>query len=202
MVIKNERGTVKAIQIKSYGWPDATLRRFELIMSNFGAATGRIVCYLDADTLLLRDTTVSDFLTCLSETHQIAAVRHPGYFERSLMLRLVNSTSLGPWETRRSSAAYIPTKKRRDYICGGVMFGLTSAFWAMCEEIQQLIAIDSTKGYIAKHNDESYLNAWALRTRINRVSPEWAYADGYRNLRGIDPRILVIHKPSWWTREQ
>lgn len=202
IVEEHALGIITAIKIESYGWPDATLRRFELMINSFGSVNGSVVCYLDADTLMLRDTVALDFIACLSSNHQIAAVRHPGYYKRSPVLRLVNSTFLGPWETRRSSSAYIPIQQRKNYVCGGVIFGLTGGFQAMCEEIQQLIVSDSIKGLIAKHNDESYLNAWALRSRINRVSPEWAFAEDYRNLREINPRIQVLHKPVWWTREQ
>ena len=32
------------------------------------------------------------------------------------------------------------------------------------------------------------------------ATPEWAYADGYRNLVGLKPRITVIHKPKTFNR--
>jgi len=202
IVMERNLGTVRATQIESFGWPDATLRRFELMMRIFSAVNGRIVCYLDADTLLLRDTSIEDFQECLSDSRQVAAVRHPGYYKRSLILRIANSTFLGPWETRRQSAAFVPFQKRRSYVCGGVIFGLAASFREMCEDIRRCILSDFEKGIIAKHNDESYLNAWSLRTQTNKVSPEWAYAEGYRNLKGMNPRIQVLHKPNWWTRER
>lgn len=195
------RGTLQASTIESLGWPAATLRRYELMLSRFQAISGGVTCYLDADTLFCRDTSITDFLGHVSDVRPVATVRHPGYFKRSMPLRLLNVTVWGPWENRRSSSAYVPFSHRRDYVCGGVIFGLTAAFQRMCEEIQRLITVDRHRGIIARHNDESYLNAWCLRHSIERLSPEWAYAAGYRNLRDLTPRIEVIHKPSDWIRE-
>lgn len=201
LAVSNTRGNLKPSTIESLGWPAATLLRYELMLSRFHTVSGSVICYLDADTLFARDTTISDFLRHLTDTRPVAAVRHPGYFKRSMLLRLLNVSVLGPWETRRSSSAFVPFRHRKDYVCGGVIFGLAAAFRTMCEEIQHLIEIDRHRGIIARHNDESYLNAWCLQHSTARLSPEWAYAAGYRNLGDLKPRIEVVHKPSDWKRE-
>jgi len=205
MFLKLERSlktiTLRSVAIESLGWPRATLLRYELISKHLEPSNGDVVCYLDADTLMVRSTSSNDFKKHLSVESPIALVQHPGYFRRNAVHRTLTKSTLGPWETRSFSSAYVPFSMRSSYVCGGVIFGQKSAFIDMCHQLKSAIDRDAIKGIVAKHNDESYLNRWAMKRSVVRLSPEWAFSEGYRNLRGIIPRIQVIHKPSTWVRE-
>ena len=50
---------IKTFQISSYGWPEATLLRFHLILDHWEHVTGEIVMYLDADTEIVKPLSFS-----------------------------------------------------------------------------------------------------------------------------------------------
>lgn len=195
-------GTAKIVCIESLGWPHAALARHDLIATHIDQCSGKIVCYLDADTVFRSMTAYEDFEIELKTTQPIATVLHPGYFRRSLLFRALEHLPTGPWERNKQSSAFVPRVHRRNYVCSGVFFGERLAIKKMCEEVRELITKDQQIGYVAKWHDESYLNAWIAEKDIRRLPPEWAFAEGYPNLEGITPRIEVIHKPANWVRER
>jgi hypothetical protein len=71
----------------------------------------------------------------------------------------------------------------------------------MCRELAQMTDSDMKQNVIPRHNDESYLNAWSSKNEVRRLTPEWAFAEGYSNLRDLVPKIHVVHKPKEWVRE-
>ena len=194
--------TVNQFRIPSYGWPEATLLRFHLMTEHWEHATGEIVMYLDADTEIVSPLIFEDLfkLSTKSESNGVTPVLHPGYFNRSRLRNAVNRTKLGPWEIRIRSTAYVPFRLRRDYVCGGVIWGLREAFLQMCTSIKTNIDLDLQQSIVARHNDESHLNNWFANHPTLPATPEWAFASGYRNLVGMNPRIEVIHKPSTFKR--
>ena len=201
--IEFKNGTVlQKHLIPSYGWPEATLLRFHLMADHWAQVTGKIVMYLDADTEIVSPVIFADIfeLCTKSKSNGVTPVLHPGYFNRSWLRNAVNRTHLGPWENRRRSTAYVPIMARRKYVCGGVIWGLRESFFQMCISLKTNIDLDSQNGIVAKHNDESHLNNWFANYSTIPATPEWAFARGYSNLAGLDPRIEVIHKPSTFNR--
>ena len=194
--------TISQFQIPSYGWPEATLLRFHLMVEHWEHVTGEIVMYLDADTEIVSPLTFTDLfkLSSASISNGVTPVFHPGYFRRSKFRNAVNRTCLGPWENRKNSTAYVPFRSRRNYVCGGVIWGLREPFFKMCDNIKAKIDLDLQRDFVAKHNDESHLNNWFVSNPTLAATPEWAYASGYSNLAGLVPRIEVIHKPETFNR--
>ena len=194
--------TVRQFKIPSYGWPEATLLRFHLMVEHWAHVTGEIVMYLDADTEIVSPLIFADLfeLSSASTSNGVTPVFHPGYFKRSQLRNAVNKTGLGPWENRKNSTAYVPFRSRRNYVCGGVIWGLRESFFKMCVNIKAKIDLDLQHDIVAKHNDESHLNNWFVSHPTLAATPEWAFAAGYRNLKGLAPRIEVIHKPSTFNR--
>ena len=194
--------TVTQFRIPSYGWPEATLLRFHLMVEHWDHVTGEIVMYLDADTEIVAPLNFFDLNKfCLAPTSNgVTPVLHPGYYNRSKLLNALNRTKFGPWENRKGSSAFVPFKLRTEYVCGGVMWGLKKSYFELCNHIKQAIDLDSQNNIVAKHNDESHLNKWFTSHPTTAAIPEWAYADGYRNLVGLKPRIAVIHKPLTFKR--
>jgi hypothetical protein len=194
--------TVSPFRIPSYGWPEATLLRFHLMADHWQHVAGQIVMYLDADTEIVSPLKSADLLElCTKSTSNgVTPVLHPGYFNRSRLRNAINRTRLGPWEDRKHSTAYVGYSSRKNYVCGGVIWGLNEAFFQLCADIKPKIDIDLQNNVTAKHNDESHLNNWFTRNSTIAANPDWAYASGYKNLAGLNPRIEVIHKPSTFNR--
>ena len=194
--------SVSPFRIPSYGWPEATLMRFHLMVEHREQVTGEIVMYLDADTEIVSPLIFADLFefSSTSTSNGVTPVLHPGYFKRSRLRNAVNRTRLGPWENRKHSTAYVPFRSRKNYVCGGVIWGLRDSFFQMCLNIKAKIDLDLQRKIVAKHNDESHLNNWFISHPTLAATPEWAYASGYRNLAGLVPRIEVIHKPSTFIR--
>jgi len=194
--------TVSTFRIPSYGWPEATLLRFHLMVDHWEHVTGEIVMYLDADTEIVSPLIFADLfeLSTKSTSNGVTPVLHPGYFNRSRLRNAVNRTRLGPWENRTHSTAYVAYSSRKNYVCGGVIWGLNEAFSQLCNDMKAKIDTDLLHNVVAKHNDESHLNNWVANHPTTPATPEWAFASGYSNLAGLNPRIEVIHKPSTFNR--
>jgi glycosyltransferase involved in cell wall biosynthesis len=164
--------------------------------------TGEIVMYLDADTQIVSPLNFAELfeLSSASSSNGVTPVFHPGYFKRSRLRNAIIRTRLGPWENRKHSTAYVPFRSRRNYVCGGVIWGLRELFLQMCVNIKANINLDLEHNIVAKHNDESHLNHWFVSHPTLAATPEWAYASGYKNLACLMPRIEVIHKPATFNR--
>ena len=198
----SEHVEIQAFQIPSYGWPEATLLRFHLMLEHWKHIKGNIVVYLDADTEIAAPLQFSEFNGWCRAPHSngISLVLHPGYFNRSILFNFINRSRFGPWEHRRTSSAFVPFRFRKQYVCGGVFWGVRDSFKQLCITLKNQIDSDISRGVLAKHNDESHLNSWFYRNRTSAASPVWAYASGYKNLKGLSPKIHVIHKPSSFVR--
>lgn len=196
------RGVIEPIKIASLGWPEATLLRFHLFLENWSRVRGDIVMYMDADTQAVAPFGISDLISACRDPRSrgVALVQHPGYFNRNWLYRTACRTRLGPWESRRASSAFVKRQDRKTYVCGGVFWALNERFWQISTEIARCIDVDQSKKIRARHNDESHLNNWFVKNKCGTVTPDWAFADGYRNLRGLIPRIKVIHKPGDFVR--
>ena len=194
--------TIDSFQIPSYGWPEATLLRFHLMLEHWRHVSGDVVMYLDADTKIVAPLNFQELSRFCNNplSNGITPVLAPGYYKRFFPLKMIIRTRIGPWETNQKSTAYVPFNLRRNYVCGAVFWGLRDAFQKLCTELRSQIDADSKKRVIAKCNDESHLNRWFSVHSTIPASPEWAYASGYRNLKKLQPRIEVIHKPSNFVR--
>ena len=192
---------ISIFEIESLGWPEATLYRFELMTKHWSAVNGSIVMYMDADTEFVANFSYSDLLTAVeSSASGMVLVRHPGYFKRFFLWKPVFKSRIGPWERKRASLAFVPIIRRGHYVCGGVYWGLSDSFLRMSTQLAQNISTDESNFVRAKHNDESHLNWWLSQNSSSTVTPAWAFASGYRNLKTLTPIIEVVHKPDSFER--
>ena len=194
--------TINSFQILSYGWPEATLLRFHLMLEHWHHVSGDVVMYLDADTKIVAPLNFQDLSQFCNHplSNGITPVSHPGYYKRSTALNLISRTRFGPWETNQKSTSYVGFKLRKNYVCGAVFWGQRDAFHQLCVELRSQIDTDSKNKVVAKWHDESHLNKWISTHPTVLATPEWAYAPGYRNLRKLQPRIEVVHKASNFIR--
>ena len=188
------RVEVNTIEIPSYGWPEATLLRYQFFASNWATVTGRIVMYIDVDTIIASEVQIRDALPLDNEI-PIAMVKHPGYTHIPLWKALLARGPRGTWETNRHSKAYVNIFKRRTYVAGGVWLGEQKAIHEMISQLKNNVEYDLSKDFVAKWHDESHLNYWAANHTVRYLSPAWAYAPGYKNMKSYLPIVELVHKP-------
>jgi hypothetical protein len=183
--------------IPSYGWPEATLFRFKIMLAHQELAEGEIVAYIDADMRVISSLSTKMFSDPLAKStdSRIALVKHPGYAFRGRFYHFLIRSRFGPWGINRLSSAWVPRKIRSTYVCGGLFWGDSTSFFQLCRNLDQQVFTDELNGIRAKHNDESHLNRWSASNQHVFMGPEWVYAPGYKNLRHLTPIISVVHKP-------
>lgn len=193
---------IKFKSIPSLGWPDATLRRYEIMLSAWPLVAHDLVAYIDADMEFVRRFSVLDLVEPLTSTAEIILVHHPGYFNRHPIYRFLLKTALGPWEHRKASAAYVPRQFRITYVCGGMFWGRALAFHELLQQLSLSVKSDSEGSFRAKHNDESHLNRWFTEQTERCVvePPRWAFDATYRHLSGITPIVAAVRKPKTFKR--
>lgn len=207
----SEKLNVRVIshEIPSLGWPDATLLRYRLISQFSETIHEDILMHLDADMLLHRAISAEELVSVMK--NGICLVRHPGYY-RPQGMRLVSLYSqnfrtasmdlylmikkggLGLWETRDSSAAFVPRNKRLTYVCGGTWWGYRDEILELSKELSSRIDRDLSVGQIAVWHDESHLNWWASVNNPGLADPSYCYAVGYPQLRDLTCIIEAVHK--------
>lgn len=189
-------------EIPAYGWPDATLLRYQVFEQYWGVISGEIVMYLDADTRLVRDIPESDF-KFNAWKNGVALVQHPGYFGRNLLfMLLMRKTKRGPWESSALSTARVRKGKRKTYVCGGVWMGKNREIFGMVSHLAENVRIDLSKNVIAKWHDESHINNWFVENGATALDPSWAFSDIYPDLKKLNPRIEVITKDKTFAHEK
>lgn len=192
--------------ISSLGWPWATLMRYHLIATHLSSSHSENVCYIDADSIVhypfWKNLDSSRF------QNGLALVRHPGFY-RSQRIKLYSSDyrfllrdlkliciegGLGKWEKRKISSAHVPFLKRRDYVCGGVWLGRKKEILKMCGDLQKLVDLDLSKNIVARWHDESYLNAYKIKTETTMLGPEYCHSIGLQNLVDLDVYVEAVTK--------
>lgn len=190
---------IQVHEIPPYGWPDATLRRYEIFHKFREKLNQDILMYLDAD-MLIRDDVIDEIVNAVS-VDEIALVAHPGFWNlehswmrkfKNLVKKEVNSN--GSWETREESLAYVPRELRKKYVCGGVWVGKRESLLKMIESLAINVELDRSNGVEAVWHDESHLNAWAARNEFLLLSPRFCYVNEYVHLSELKPGILAVTK--------
>lgn len=187
------------IKIPPYGWPDATIRRYEIFSEFSSQISEDVIIHLDADMLVLNDIYL-DFVEA-AEKSPIILVAHPGFWGlkpnvRQKIKRIFSQTQnvLGSWESRTISKAYVPVQERRTYVCGGVWAGRRREFFQLTEQLAYQVETDFKNSVIAVWHDESHLNNWASKNDFLLLSPSYCFVADYAHLSGLKPKILAVEK--------
>lgn len=184
-VIVHNRADIKIHKIPSYGFPDATTRRFEIMLS--ANHTADMNYYLDADMLInnfVGDEIIGD----------IVAVRHPGYFIEPLS---------GSWETREQSSAFVPKENRIKYFAGGFQGWSSKTFRPCLILLNSQINFDRSNGIEAVWNDESHWNKMLSQydKAITELNPSYCMPQAwskrvYSKIEHLPAKILALEKPN------
>ena len=201
--IDRQRVDLIVVEVPAYGWPEATLMRFHLMLEAWGKIHAETVAYIDADMQFVAPVSASDLVTPLEDADaDVALVNHPGYFDRNTAYRWICRSCLGPWENEFESAAHVPFNERQTYVCGGIFWGRRDAFRRMILKLSQTVENDRIRGVRSKNNDESHLNRWYVDNQASCVvePPRWAYDPTYRHLRGLKPIVEAVRKDPGFER--
>jgi hypothetical protein len=196
-------------KIPSYGWPDATLKRYEIFEKFLNEITEDYICYIDADMKVNKN-----FFEILSndlENTEITLISHPGFYRKSgiprLKLYLSNIDllikdlktiliygALGSWETNQHSLAFVKRGLRKNYVCGGFWIGKREAIKKLICDLSKQVSIDSENKVIAKWHDESHLNNWAALNSFHLENPRFCFDESYINLDGLENVVTAVRK--------
>lgn len=125
-----------------------------------------------------------DFLP-KKEDNGLAAVIHPGYFNKPAFLY--------PYERNKKSKAYIPNHlKSYNYFMGSLNGGIAKDYLELIRICSQNINCDYEKSIIAVFHDESHLNKYLSEHECLKLSPEYAFPED-SNL-PFDAKILIRNK--------
>lgn len=197
-------------RIEHSEWPYPTLLRYEYLLDSAEDITGSGVVYIDADMLVASRDFLPELFLLLKE-NDLVLVPHPGYYREGGFNRIlfylkhprlilrdlhleIKQGSLGTWETRRQSSAYVPRKLRKTYACGGIWFGKKEAIINLCGQLSQSINDDLKRGIIAKFHDESHLNHFAAYNLPTFATPAFCVDPTYPQLEKISPIVIAVDK--------
>lgn len=159
---------------KQLEWPLITLLRYEILLSQVNFSSFDFVVWLDADMEAVGNVPASTF-----GHRSIVLARHPGYelpvirpSRKSWPRRILSAVmilirantgyfTLGDWEYRECSTAFVPRKSRKTYVHGAVWLGPSMELREMCALLAERTSEDLRNGIIAIWHDESHLNWYA-----------------------------------------
>ena len=199
----------KIFPIPSHGWPEATLLRYQEILAIKKFMTEEVCIYLDADMLIEAD--IVSKLTPYQWENGMAYIAHPGFWRPDGLAKVIfylkspnrilkdvmsklKFGNLGSWERNARSAAYVPRKKRKIYVCGGVWMGRNQHFFELIENCSQAVEIDLKRKFIAIWHDESHLNKWFSDHGGTVLTPAYCYDSTYPNLVSLPEYIRAVRK--------
>jgi len=197
------------VQIPSFGWPEATLYRYEIFWDEFENFTEDLLMYLDSDMKVLRDFTAE--ILPNSWTGDIALVAHPGYYELEKEVQSISRFNLlnlfrkikfsklirggyGDWEDRAASTAFVPKGDRDTYVHGAVWFGWRTAILELIDVLRLNVIRDLDSSIIAKWHDESHLNWFHNNFETTLLSPKFSGFENYAFVMKLEPCIVTVHK--------
>ena len=205
--LKNVKVTV--FEIPPFGWPEATLLRYQVFESQMDQMNTEILMHLDADMLFSGNpwSRIKKNLV----TENVCLVLHPGFWRPTgcgrfalylrhplLAYRDVRITfkqgGLGAWESDRKSKAFVIRKDRKGYFCGGTWFGRRTAINNLLTKLAKQVSDDLENNYIAKWHDESHINRWATENKHGIENPELCFDETYPQIRGLKPTIIAVRK--------
>ena len=195
--------------IPSYGWPDATLKRYEIFEKFLNEISEDYICYIDADMKI--NGNFFELLNNDLENNEVVLISHPGFYRMSgihrirLYLRNINLLikdlktilvfgALGSWETNQRSLAFVKRGSRKHYVCGGFWIGKREAIKKLICDLSKQVSQDTENKVIARWHDESHLNNWAALNSFHLENPRFCFDESYMNLDGLENIVTAVRK--------
>jgi len=190
---ENENSKIHKIFQKNLGWPDNTLRRFEMFLNiKHDLINFDYVFFFNANLMFMEDISDQDFLPINNE--QLVACIHPGFYKKN--------TDKFPYEYRDTSTAYIEKRNKEFYFCGGINGGKTKDFIEAMEKMQNNIKKDDSNDIVALWHDESHWNKYICDDKkiFKILTPDFLYPEGF-NLK-FEPKLLLRSKDRFFNTQK
>jgi len=138
-----------------------------------------------------------DFITDEILSDRVATI-HPGYYNWKKHKQPL------PFETNKSSTAYIDPEKAKYYFCGGFYGGKTSEMLKLFEMNMKNIYKDLENNYIAVWHDESHTNKYFNdNTPTKILTPDYCFPEdakkahlisSYDEIFKLKPKLIALSK--------
>jgi hypothetical protein len=188
----------------------ATLLRYQIYLAESDKFTEDFLMHLDAD--MIATSNGESIFRSSDWAGGMIFVAHPGYWrERGTRARLkfylkfpmiaskdfvkkLRIGAIGAWETNMQSSAFVPRNSRRNYACGGVWIGNRDKFIDFLQVMSVNVQKDLKLNIVAKWHDESHLNWWVSKYKLNLRDPDFCFDPTYKNLAKINGVITAVQK--------
>ncbi len=183
---------IHVIYQKNMGWPDNTLKRFHLFLSQRNELKKMDYLYFFNANIEIKELVNDEILPKFD--NQIVVTLHPHYFNKSNVLFT--------YDRNPKSTAFIKKWEWSFYVAWGLNWGTNHSFLKLCEDMVQRIDIDNSHGVIALWHDESHLNRYiydlemnAQRWRFILLPPSYLYPEWFDF--SFPSKILVRDKSKY-----
>lgn len=160
------------------GWPDASSRRYEVILEHWSELGGEWVFLIDADSRVqgaVGREILADGLTVTT---------HPGFPP--------DTPADGcPYSRDPASLAYVPPGHGRQYHPGAFVGGSREAFGALAGTLTRWADDDRSRGVAPVWYDESYLNKYLLEVEPPALVLDRRYC--WWQHWGLSEEALIVH---------
>jgi len=178
---QTERVRIVFDLIPSYGFPEATLLRYQIMTSREYETD--YLYYLDVDYRIVA-------LIGEEILGNVVAVLHPGF----------SCVGGGSWCTDKKSNAYTYPENRIKYYCGGTQGGAYEYYYPIMKRLAREIDEDEKRGVRCEWNDEQHWNKFLSEYKEFRVLDssfcmvEELHLRERWKLTHLEPRIIALKK--------
>ena len=177
--IKCDDENVEIMQINHLGWPNCTLRRYEIIMEFADKFDNEYLFSIDGDVYFKKEILLSEI------KGELVGVLH-----RNIERKRKDFN----YETRPESKAYIADNEGKTYFAGGLVGGKREIFLRLAENIRDNMNEDIKKGIRAVWGDESHINRYFIDNEPEKIlSPVYMCPD-YLEGKKFAGKIIHITK--------
>jgi hypothetical protein len=182
---------IHIIYQENLGWPDNTLKRFHIFLSQEEKISKmNYIIFCNANLKFIETISAKEFIP--EKTDRLIAVQHPGFFNKK--------RNKFTYEKNKKSTAYITPDKGRFYVAGGLNGGYGKDFLQAMKIMKQNIEHDYEKGIIAKWHDESHWNRYVVdRPDVKVLDVSYLYPEGLSL--PFNPKIIVRDKMKYGGHE-
>ncbi len=170
---------------KNLGWPNNTLRRFDIflriedILKDF-----QYVYFINANMRCVRPITEENFLP-LKDEENLVVVQHAGYYQKKV--------TEYPYERNPQSLAYVPIERAKYYVMGSLNGGKSNCYMEMVRKLSINTDKDWENGIVALWHDESHLNRYILdRKDVKILPPSYCAAEELEY--PFEPYMILLDK--------
>jgi hypothetical protein len=170
---ENENKNIIKIQQTNLGWPDNTLLRFDMFLSQKDRLLEMdYIFFFNANLLFVDNISSLEFLPDKEKGENLLATLHHGFFNKKV--------EKFTYEKNPESEAFIDIKNGKNYFSGALNGGAPQSFLKACEEMSTKVHKDKEKNIIAIFWDESHWNKYLIgRKDVKILGPEYIYPENW-----------------------